>query len=123
MPPELGERFARAVAAQDAGALKDLLAPHVQFQALTPSRYWENDDAEAVVEEVILGTWFSPERTVTRILDLDSATVGPVERVGYRFLAQLPDGEFIIEQQAYLRAEKGNIIELRILCSGFVHDH
>ena len=36
MPTDLGERFARTVAAQDAGALKELLAPQVNFRALTP---------------------------------------------------------------------------------------
>ncbi len=51
-----------------------------------------------------------------------AATVGPVDRVGYRFQAKLPDGDFIIEQQAYFRAENDKISWLQILCSGFVHD-
>ena len=110
------------MAAQDAAALKQLLAPRVSFRALTPGRCWESDDADAVVDEVILGTWFSPERSITRILKVDCATVGTVDRVGYRFQARLPDGDFIIEQQAYLRAENDKISWLRILCSGFVRD-
>ena len=122
MPTNLGERFARTVAAQDAGALKELLSPNVSFRALTPGRCWESDDADAVVEEVIFGTWFSAERSITRILMVDCARVGNVDRVSYRFRATLPDGEFIIEQQAYLRAENDKITCLRILCSGFVHD-
>lgn len=128
MPIDLGERFARTVAAQDAGALKNLLAPKVSFRALTPGRYWESDDADVVVNDVILGTWFSAERSITRILTLDCATlshvshVDRVDRVGYRLQAKLPDGDYIIEQQAYLRAENDTITWLQILCSGFVHD-
>lgn len=122
MPTDLGVRFAQTVAAQDAAALKQLLAPRVSFRALTPGRCWESDDADAVVDEVILGTWFSPERSITRILKVDCATVGTVDRVGYCFQARLPDGDFIIEQQAYLRAENDKISWLRILCSGYVRD-
>jgi hypothetical protein len=121
MPTDLGERFARAVAAQDAAALKELLALRVNFRALTPGRYWEIDDADAVVDDVILGTWFSPERSITRILKLDCDSVGIVERVGYRFRVDLPDGEFIVEQQAYLKTQNDKVSWLRILCSGFVH--
>ena len=122
MPPSLGERFARTVAAQDADALKELLAPDVSFRALTPARCWEGDDADEVVDDVILGTWFSPERSITAILRVDSATVGAVDHVAYRFRAALPDGDFIIEQQAYLRTEDDKIRWLRILCTGFVRD-
>jgi hypothetical protein len=121
MPTDLGERFARAVAAQDAAVLKELLAPRVNFRALTPGRYWEIDDADAVVDDVILGTCFSPERSITRILKLDCDSVGIVERVGYRFRVDLPDGEFIVEQQAYLKTQNDKVSWLRILCSGFVH--
>ena len=108
------------MAAQDAAALKELLAPRVSFRALTPGRYWEIDDADAVVDDVILGSWFSPERSITRILKVDCATVGTVERVGYRFRVDLPDGEFIVEQQAYLKTQNDKVSWLRILCSGFV---
>jgi hypothetical protein len=122
MSTDLGERFARSLAEQDAHALKKLLAPKVNFRALTPGRCWESDDADAVVDDVILGSWFSPECSITGIVQLDSATLGFVDRVGYRFRATLPDGGFIIEQQAYLRAESDKISWLRILCSGFLHE-
>jgi hypothetical protein len=119
---DLGKRFARTVAAQDAAALKKLFMPRVNFRALTPGRYWESDDADAVVDDVILGTWFSPDVSVVRMLKVDCATVGAIERVGYQFRAELPDGRFIVEQQAYFKAENDKISWLRILCSGFVHD-
>jgi hypothetical protein len=121
MPTDLGERFARTVAAQDAETLKELLAPKVGFRALTPGRTWECDDADTVVD-VILGTWFSADRSITQLIRFECATVGAVGRVGYRFQVKLPDGDFIIEQQAYLRAKDDKISWLRILCSGFHHD-
>jgi hypothetical protein len=116
---DLRERFVRAVAARDADTLKELLAPTVNFRALTPGKHWESDDANEVVDDMILGTWFAPERSITQILGIERATVGSVDRVGYRFRAQLPDGEFVIEQQAYLKTENDKISWLRILCSGF----
>jgi hypothetical protein len=125
MPTDLGDRFARALAAQDAVALKALLTPDVSFRALTPGKFWEGSDADAVVDGVILGKWFPPERAITAILDVDRATVGvvdPVGHVGYRFRAQRPDGDFVIEQQAYFSTEGDRICWLQILCSGFVRD-
>jgi hypothetical protein len=119
---DVGERFVRSVAAKDSAALKELLAPAVNFRALTPGRAWESDRADSVVDDVILGTWFAPDRSVTQILAIECGRVGPVDHVGYRFRATLPDGEYVIEQQAYLRTEGGRIYWLRVLCSGFVHD-
>jgi hypothetical protein len=121
MSTDLGERFVRSLAAKDAAALKQLLAPAVAFRALTPGRAFGCDDAATVVDEVILGTWFAPDRSITRILAIDCDEVGPVQHVGYRFATTLPDGDFIIEQQAYFTCEADTITSLRILCSGFVH--
>ena len=53
-----GEAFARAIAAKDAGSLKTLLSPDLDFKALTPGRFWEADSVDATVDEVILGSWF-----------------------------------------------------------------
>lgn len=122
MPTNLGERFANAIAAKDAVALRALLAPDVNFRAVTPGKFWERDDAEAVVDDVILGKWFSPERSITAILRVDCDTVGTVDHVAYRFRTRRPDGDFVIEQQAYLEAEDNRISRLEILCSGFVRD-
>ena len=68
MPTNLGERFANAIAAKDAVALRALLSPAVNFRAVTPGKFWEGDNANAVVDDVILGKWFSPERSITAIL-------------------------------------------------------
>jgi|KBSMisStaDraftv2_1062788.scaffolds.fasta_scaffold105233_1 hypothetical protein len=120
IPTDLGERFAYAIAAQDAVALKALLAPDVIFRALTPGKSWESEGADAVVDDVILGKWFPPERSITAILRVDRGAVGAVGHVAYRFRARRPDGDFIIEQQAYLETDDDRICWLQILCSGFV---
>jgi hypothetical protein len=122
MSTQVGQRFARAVAARDAESLRILMAPDVDFRALTPSRVWQHGDANAVIDDVILGTWLSAERSVTEIVDVDCAEIGPVCRVGYRFVVRFPDGDHLIEQQAYFKTEGDRISWLHILCSGFVRD-
>jgi hypothetical protein len=122
MSTDLCERFARSVAAQDADTLKALLEPTVNFRALTPGRSWESDDADAVVDDMILGSWFSPDCSITRILWMDLSGVGSVDRVGYRFEVRCTGGDFVVEQQAYLKSDNDKISWLRILCSGFVRD-
>jgi len=116
----IGERFARCLADKDAAGLKALLRPDLDFRALTPGRPWEGSDAAAIVDETILGTWFAPERKIVEVLAIDTDTVGTLERVGYRFRVEKPDGEFVIEQQAYLETEGDRITWLRIMCTGFL---
>jgi hypothetical protein len=116
----IGERFARCLAQKDADGLKALLRSDIDFRALTPGRAWEGTSAAAIVDETILGTWFDPERRIVDVLAIQTDTVGPLERVGYRFRVEKPDGEFVIEQQAYLETEGDQISWLRIMCSGFL---
>jgi hypothetical protein len=84
MTTNLGERFVNAIAVKDAVALRALLAPDVNFRAVTPGKFWEGDDANAVVDDVILGKWFSTERSITAILRVDCGTLGTVQRPGVR---------------------------------------
>jgi hypothetical protein len=116
----MGERFARCLADKDADGLKALLRPDVDFRALTPGRAWESTDANQIVDETILGTWFDDRRDIVELLRVDTDTVGHLERVGYRFRIQQPDGEYVLEQQAYLDAEGEQIKWLRIMCTGFL---
>ena len=46
-----------------------MLAPDVDFRALTPNRTWEASDADAVVE-IILGSWLEPKDEVEELLDV-----------------------------------------------------
>lgn len=114
-----GERFARALADKDAAQLKALLRPDVDFRAMTPGKFWEGTDADTLVDETMLGTWFDPERQITEILAIETDSVGSLDRVGYRFKVRRPDGEFIVEQQAYLETQGDKISWLRIMCTGF----
>jgi len=122
----VGERFARSLARKDASALKSMLHPEVDFMALTPGKFWEAHDTEVVVDDIILGTWFQPGRRITETISVDSDVIGgaegaeEVERVGYRFRVARPDGEFILEQQAYFRVDGDQIAALRIMCTGFL---
>jgi hypothetical protein len=116
----VGERFARALADKDAGALKTLLRPDVDFRAMTPGKFWESTDVDTIVDKTLLGTWFDPDRRVTSVLAIETDSIGSLERVGYRFEVQRPDGEFVIEQQAYFATDGEKISWLRIMCTGFL---
>ncbi len=115
----IGERFARAVAAKDAPALLGLLAPEVDFRAMTPSRFWESNSAVEVVDDVVLGKWFEPTDLIESIEGIEHDVVIDRERVGYRFRVTNADGAFVVEQQAYLGVQDDRIAWLRIMCSGY----
>ncbi len=120
LPISVGERFAQALAEKDAAGLKLVLRPDVDFRAMTPGKFWEATNAGVVVDEMMLGTWFVPERQITSVLSVTTDRVGSLDRVGYRFTVKRPDGEFVIEQQAYLKTDGDTISWLRIMCSGFL---
>jgi hypothetical protein len=115
----IGERFARAVASKDAPALFELLAPEIEFRAMTPGRFWEASSAAEVVNDVIFGRWFEQSDRIEAIEAIDQGVVVDRERVGYRFRVTNDDGAFTVEQQAYLGAEDDVIVWLQIMCSGY----
>ena len=119
MDMPFGERFARAIAAKDAPALLGLLAPTIDFRAMTPSRFWEADSPAQLVDDVILGKWFEPTDRIESIEDLENGEVADRERVRYCFRVTNGDGAFLVEQQAYLNVEDEGITWLRIMCSGY----
>lgn len=82
---------------QGCGRSQALLALDVSFRALTPGRFWEQTGVDAIVDDVTLGEWFPPERSITAILVVDRDTVVDVEHVTYRFRATCPDGDYVIE--------------------------
>lgn len=120
MTDPIGERFARALADKDAPALKALFRRDVDFRAMTPGRFWEASDPDAIVDQTMLGTWFDPDRRITETLSVDTDSLGPISRVGYRFLVDRPDGQFTVEQQAYYETAGDQISWLRIMCTGFL---
>jgi ketosteroid isomerase-like protein len=119
-PGPAGERFARAIAAKDAPALHDVLAPDVDFRAMTPGRFWEAATAKQVVDDVILGRWFEPSDRIDALESVESDTVADRERVVYRFHVTNPDGSFLVEQCAYYDVTDDDRISwLRVMCAGY----
>ena len=120
MIEHVGERFARALAAKDSAGLKALLSPDVDFRAMTPSRFWESNDVDVIVDETILGTWFTPPRRIAELVAVETGRIGSLERVAYRLIVDRPDGHFTIEQQAYYETDGSAISWMRLMCSGFL---
>lgn len=114
----VGVEFARALAAKDSARLAELLHPEVEFRALTPRRNWEANGPEATIA-ILLGTWFEESDKIEAIERLESDAFADRQRVGYRFSVTNPEGQFLVEQQAYLSEQDGQIGWLRVLCAGY----
>jgi hypothetical protein len=114
----LGTDFATAFAAKDAERVRALVDPDVDFRALTPSRSWEASGADALLE-ILFDNWLEPDDKVEGIEQVESDGFADRERVGYRFRVRNPDGEFLVEQQAYIEERDGRIGWMRVVCSGF----
>lgn len=114
----LGLDFARALQAKDAGRLTELMAPTIEFRALTPKRNWEASDPDGVVS-IVLGHWFKDTDEIRVLERLESDKFADRERVAYRFRVENPEGRFLVEQQAYISQQDGRICWMRVLCSGY----
>jgi hypothetical protein len=116
----LAHQFTTALAARDSAALRSLFGSEVDFRALTPGRVWEVRTPDALVNEVILASWFAPGDVIQRIESVQHGRVGTRTRIGYRLQVQNVTGSFTVEQQAFCDLTDGKITWLRVLCSGFV---
>jgi hypothetical protein len=114
----LGPEFARALAAKDVERLLELMHAEIDFRGMTPNRFWEATDPEAVIA-VLLDNWFEEKDEIEALERVESDTVADRQRVGYVFSVTNPDGRFLVEQQAYLSARDGRIGWMRVVCSGF----
>jgi hypothetical protein len=114
----LGAEFAHALAEKDSNRLRELFAPEIEFQALTPRRTWEASDPEAVLS-ILFGHWFEDSDEIEALEELDTDSFADRQRVGYRFSVDNPEGHFLVEQQAYLSERDGRIVWMRVLCSGY----
>ncbi len=115
----LGERFAVALAAKDAEALRTILAPDIDFKGLTPRKFWETREFDELID-IFFGTWFSVDKKIQGIAALEvGEAVGDIQRVGYRLDVATPGGPHTVEQQAYYTEQDGRLVYLRLLCSGF----
>lgn len=117
----LGERFARALAAKDAGTLGAILGDSVDFRGMTPGRFWRASAPHEVLD-VLLGHWFEPEDHIVELCSVSEGRVADREHVAYRLRVRSGDRPFLVEQQAYFMAEAGRITWMRVLCSGFRPD-
>jgi hypothetical protein len=116
----LAHRFATALAAKDATALRSLFASEVDFRALTPGRVWDASTPDAVIDEVILGSWFEPGDVIRQIESVQHGHVGTRIRIGYRLRVESAGQFYTVELQAFCDLRDGKITWLRVLCSGFV---
>ncbi len=114
-----GSRFASAVAAKDRDGLRELLHPEIEFRALTPNRFWEASDPDAVVE-IVFGSWFEDSDEIRALESIETDAVADRGQLRYRLAVSNPEGSFVVEQQGYLTAaEDGRIAWMRLVCSGF----
>lgn len=114
-----GTAFAEAFAAKDENALRRVLAPSLDFRAMTPGRFWEATTADEVLD-VLLGSWVDLGDEVLALEEVSTGTVATRPHVTYRMRLRNEDGEFLMEQRAYYEADGQGIQWLRIMCSGFV---
>jgi hypothetical protein len=113
----LGPRFAQALAAKDSDALRSVLHPDVDFRALTPNRFWEAHDRDAVLD-IVFGDWFGPAEEVDEVLLLESDVVADRQQLRFRFRGRNGDGPMVVEQQGYLTERDGVIGWIRLVCAG-----
>lgn len=114
----LGTNFAQAFAAKDAGRIRELVHPEIDFRGLTPSRNWEASDADALVS-ILFESWLEDSDEVEAVESVESDSFADRERVGYRLSVSNPDGRHLVEQQAYIEERDGRIGWMRLVCSGF----
>ncbi len=120
---DLGQSFARLLAAKDFEALERILHPNITFRALTPgrSRYlWESHEPHSVVED-ILRQWFEDTDVIEGLVRSDVGRVSGANRLSYRFHVSNSDGKLAVEQQAYYSVKDGRIHWMSLVCSGFRH--
>jgi hypothetical protein len=117
---ELAGRFAAALAAKDAAALRSLFGDQVDFRGMTPGKVWEASTPDELVNDVILGSWFGPGDVIEQVESVQGSQVGTRTRIGYRLRIAADGGIYMLEQQAFCDLTDGKITWLRVLCSGGV---
>ena len=117
MEESLGRQFASAVAAKNHAKVRELIHPEIDFWAMTPGEIYDAGGPDEIVG--VLEEWFGEGDLIEGIELLDGDSFADRERVGYRLRVTRPDGQYLIEQQAFLSERDGQIGWLRILCSGF----
>jgi hypothetical protein len=112
-----GTEFARALAAKDFGRMDELFAPEVNFRAMTPRKFWEAETPGGIVTDV-LGVWFGESDELRGLERLETESFLDVEHVSYRLALHTPEGDFLVDQQAYLETNGEHISWMRVMCAG-----
>lgn len=121
MSAGIGEAFVAALAAKDPDRLRAVLDPAIDVRALTPNQFWEASSADDFIARIVLGDWFEPTDEITGVTRIETGdVVGPRHRVGYRLTVTNPDGDHVVEQQAFYESDGDRITWLRIMCAGFL---
>lgn len=119
---DLGYRFGTALAAKNAAALRAMFGDMVDFRAMTPNHTWEGQTPAAVIDDVVLGTWFASSDSMELVQAADTGAVGHRHGFIYQLRGTNGGGGFVIEQHAYAEVADGKITWMRVLCSGFQPD-
>jgi len=115
----LGEEFAKALAAKDVAAVRAVMAPDLDFRAMTPGRFWVAHDHDELID-ILFGTWLEPSDEVVALLATSAGEVSTRSHVAYRLHLRNADGDSLMEQQMYYNVADGRISWARVMCSGSV---
>lgn len=110
-------RLVDAIVARDFVRARGFMHPSIDFRAMTPNRVWEAD-GPAGVEEVLRAWFEDPDRDVERVDSTEPGAVEDTLRVGWRVQGSDANGPFTYEQQAYVREDDGQVVWMRVMCSG-----
>lgn len=112
----VGAEFIRALADQDFSAAEAMLAPEVEFKALTPSQgFIDLSRPEAVM--ALMREWYG---TAEAVESLEAYRILQRHHVNYRIRWQSPeDGLMVFEQHAFYDVDdSGRIGRWHLVCSG-----
>ena len=116
MIQQLGEQLAQRVMRKVFEGLRELFHPEIDYMGMTPGQFWEGSDPNDVID--IYRDWFEEMDEVVSVELIQTDVVADRERVGYRFIAKNANGNYLVEQQAYLSELDGKIKWLRVMCTG-----
>ena len=116
MSQQLAEQLAQRVMRKDFEGLRELFHPEIDYMGMTPGQFWEGSDPNDVID--IYRDWFEEMDEIVSVEFIQTDVVADRERVGYRFIAKNANGNYLVEQQAYLTELDGKIKWLRVMCTG-----
>ena len=104
--------------ARDSASMKRIMDPTIDFKAVTPGGFWESTDADVVVDDIVVGAWFPPDRAILGLDVFETEEVAGLERIRYRLEVASHNGRFTVEQQGYVEGAE-RISAMRLVCSGY----